>query len=51
MKENQQRRLENYHLQNNTTPHFKEHCTKVDNISFIVKRLFSCQTNIVFQST
>ena len=51
MKENQQRRLENYHLQNNTTPHFKEQCTKVDNISFIVKRLFSCQTNIVFQST
>ena len=33
----------------NATPHFKEHCTKID-ISLVVIRFFFSQTNLVFKS-
>ena len=33
----------------NVTPHFKEHCTKID-ISLVVIRFFFSQTNVVFKS-
>ena len=33
----------------NVTPHFKEHCTKID-ISLVVIRFFFSQTNLVFKS-
>ena len=32
------------------TPHFKEHCTKIDDISLVVIRFFFSQTNLVFKS-
>ena len=32
----------------NATPHFKEHCTKID-ISLVVIRFFFSQTNLVFK--
>ena len=49
--ENQLRCLEIYHLQKNMTPHFKEYCTKIDDISLIVISFFFSQTNLVFKST
>ena len=33
----------------NATPHFKEHCTKRDDISLVIHFFFS-QTNLVFKS-
>ena len=33
----------------NATPHFKEHCTKID-ISLVVIYFFFSQTNVVFKS-
>ena len=47
--ENQRRCLENYHSQKNTTPHLKEHCTKIDDIWLVILRFFFfSQTNLVF---
>ena len=49
--ENQRRCLENYHSQKSTTPHLKEHCTKMDDIWLVILRFFFCifsQTNLVF---
>ena len=34
--------------QKNTTPHFKEYCTKIDHISLAIIRFFFSQTNLVF---
>ena len=34
----------------NNTPHFKEHCTKIDDISLVVIRFFFSQTNLVCKS-
>ena len=34
----------------NATPHFKEHCTKRDDISLVVIHFFFSQTNLVFKS-
>ena len=32
----------------NTNPHFKEHCTKTDDIWLVIIRFFFSQTNLVF---
>ena len=47
---NQRRCLENYHFQKNATWYFNEHCTKIDDISLIVRAFFFSQTNLVFKS-
>ena len=41
--------LKNYHLRKNVTPHFKDHCTKVYDISLVVIRLFFSQITLVFK--
>ena len=46
--ENQRRCLENYHSQKNTTPYFKEHCTKIDDIWLTITYFFFSQINLVF---
>ena len=35
----------------NATPHFKEYCTKIDDISLVITRFFFSQTNLVFKSS
>ena len=45
---NPRRCLENYHWKKNTNPHFKEHCTKTDDIWLVIIRFFFSQTNLVF---
>ena len=47
MKQQSRRCLENHHLKKNTNSHFKEHCTKTDDIWLIIRFFFS-QTNLVF---
>ena len=44
----QRRCLENYHSKKNATPHFKEHCTKTDDIWLVIIRFFLSQANLVF---
>ena len=40
--------FEHYHLRQNATPQFKEHCTKID-ISLVVTRFFFSQTKQIFK--
>ena len=40
--------FESYHLPKNTIPHFKEHCTKKDDISVLIIRFFFSQTILAF---
>ena len=38
------------HAKKNTTPQFKKHCTKIDDILLVVMRFFLSQTYLVFKS-